>query len=285
MGYSVRTLQTLIRLRDGGAVNKSDFTTEQLKSLLNELLPKMALQLERHKTHGAYRATDREKFLAACAEISPELCNLEAALQLAEGEEMDRSERIRAFRDSKAGGIDKSYKGFTLIASEKMIIRCGGEDCVISPKLGVHVIDRDTLDVPVGIPIVSVENSECFYCLDWLKHFPQLGPCIILNRFPESNESKLWLESIPNKYYHFGDFDLGGISIYETEYKKRLRKRATFLIPDDIEQRIRKHGNPRLYSKQIQKFRTLRSTSGELTDLLKLIHSAQMVYEQEGYND
>lgn len=74
-----------------------------------------------------------------------------------------------------------------------------------------------------------------------------------MNRFPVSEEGKRWLEDIPNRVLYFGDFDLAGIRIYETEFKRRLGNRVSFLVPSDISERIRLNGNPALYTEQINK--------------------------------
>ena len=110
------------------------------------------------------------------------------------------------------------------------------------------------------------------------------GPYILLCRFPISEESKLWLESIPNRCYYFGDFDLAGIRIYETEFKNRLTDKISFIIPNDLEERILQKGTVMLYSKQVNEgFASLKSSSGELTKLISLLHKLQRCYEQEGY--
>ena len=103
-------------------------------------------------------------------------------------------------------------------------------------------------------------------------------------RFPICEEGKLWLEFIPNRILYFGDFDLAGIRIYETEFKRRLGDRISFIIPPDIEYRMKQAGNPSLYSKQVNEgFANLKSFSKELTNLISLIHHLQSTYEQEGY--
>ena len=41
-------------------------------------------------------------------------------------------------------------------------------------------------------------------------------------RYPQSNDLIKWLQSIPNRYLHFGDLDFAGINIYLNEFKKYL---------------------------------------------------------------
>ena len=108
--------------------------------------------------------------------------------------------------------------------------------------------------------------------------------CSILCRFPICEEAKLWLETVPNRILYFGDFDLAGIRIYETEFKKRLGRKISFIVPDDLEERIRRGGNPGLYTRQVNEgFATTSSTSRELSLLVGMLHRMQSAYEQEGY--
>lgn len=282
--YSSKIINLLIRMRDGEHVPQGAFSSELAKDLLEQLKSRGAVLLQRNKSRGVYYAPDPQKLLSACSEISPELSNLDAASRLAAGEEISRSESVEEFGDSKAGSNVNAYKGFSLISNERMTINYFGEEFTLMPTIGVHVIDWKGIWIPEDVTVIGVENSQCFYCLDWIKNLGLKGRFVILNRFPVCEEAKLWLESIPNRYIHFGDFDLGGVQIYESEFKRRLGERASFLLPDDIEERIRLKGNAALYTKQMKTQSGVTSPSGELNHLLEVIHSCQKGYEQEGYN-
>lgn len=282
--YSSKLINLLIRLRDGEKIPHGAFSSEAAGILLGQLKSRGAILLLRNRSRGYYYAPDSEKFKTACGEISPVLSDLNKASCLAAGEKMSRSDSVEAFGDSKEGCNENPYKGFSLIANEKMTVHYLNREYIIEPTFGIHVIEWRNLRIPENVTVIGVENSECFYCLNWLKNTGLTGRFIIINRFPVCEEAKLWLESIPNKYIHFGDFDLGGVQIYESEYKRRLGDKASFLIPDDIETRLRTKGNSQLYSKQMKTQSKVISPSGELTRLLEIIHSSQKVYEQEGYN-
>ena len=60
-------------------------------------------------------------------------------------------------------------------------------------------------------------------------------PLLFVSRYPQSTDLRNWLKGIPNKYVHFGDYDLAGIHIFSTEFYKYLGDRSTYLIPLDIE--------------------------------------------------
>lgn len=282
--YSSKIINLIIKMRDGEKVPQGAFSSEVAKELLEQLKSRGAVLLQRSRSRGVYYAPDSQKLLCVCGEISPELSDLETAARLAAGEEISRSESVEKFGDSKAGCNVNAYKGFSLIANERMTINYYGEDFTLMPTIGVHIIDWKGIWIPEDAVVIGVENSECFYCLDWIRNLGLKGRFVILNRFPVCEEAKQWLESIPNRYVHFGDFDLGGVQIYESEYKRRLGDRASFLLPEDIYERIRTKGNARLYTKQMKTQSEVTSPSGELTHLLEVIHSCQKVYEQEGYN-
>lgn len=87
---------------------------------------------------------------------------------------------------------------------------------------------------------------------------------LFVSRFPQSLDLRLWLKDIPNSYVHFGDFDIYGIQIFLTEFQKYLGERSSFLIPVDIEERLKtalgkdivnKIRNQKTYSQISQSFK------------------------------
>ena len=288
MKYSAKTIRTLIRLRDGESVNDGEFRSGQLKILLESLNGKNALSFVRiGRSRGAYKAVTKERLTIACREIDPVLTDLNATLRLVEKEVESRAEKVALFGNSKQDGEDRTVKGFTILADRDYSIRYQEREYVINPATGLHVIDRSALEIAEQATVVVVENAECLYDLRWIPNVglqSEDGPYIILCRFPISEESKLWLESIPNRILYFGDFDLAGIRIYQTEFKRRLGDKISFIVPKDLETRIQRSGNPGLYSKQVNEgFANLKSESGELKELISLIHRMQNTYEQEGF--
>ena len=288
MKYSAKTIRTLIRLKDGDAVNEGEFRSGQMKELLTVLNSQNALSFVRiGRSRGAYKAITPERFTAACVDYDRTLSDLEAALHLAENEISSRAEKVALFGNSKQDGADRTVKGFTLIADRELTVSYLGRILFIGPLTGLHVVDRNALIIPKESTVIMVENAECFYDLRWIPNIglkPENGPYIIMCRFPICEEGKLWLESLTNRLLYFGDFDLAGIRIYETEFKRRLANKISFIVPKDIESRIRQSGNPDLYSKQVNEgLSKIKSESEELTDLLSIIHRLQSSFEQEGY--
>ena len=289
MKYSAKTIQILIRLRDGDQINEGVFSNSlQLKDLKTELSGKGAISFSRKGTQrGFYVALDTNRFLEACGQVDSTLADLDAALRLARGEVSSRADKVNLFGNSKQEGADRTVKGFTILADRTLEVQYLGEGFRIGPLVGLHVMDWTSLKLPEHATVVVVENAECLYNLRWIPNVglkSEDGPYLVLCRFPICEEAKLWLKSISNRILYFGDFDLAGIRIYETEFKRRLGDRISFIIPEDLEERIRNSGNPNLYSEHINKgYAILTSSSSELTGLIKLLHRLQSSFEQEGY--
>ena len=104
---------------------------------------------------------------------------------------------------------------------------------------------------------------------------------LFASRYPQSTDLRNWLLTIPNKYVHFGDFDLAGIHIFLTEFHKYLDDRSTYLIPSDIEQRLAKGS----LTQQYDKYHTLQCDIPSLQSLIDMINKHHRGYDQEGYID
>ena len=105
---------------------------------------------------------------------------------------------------------------------------------------------------------------------------------LFVSRYPQSTDLRSWLQKIPNRYVHFGDFDLAGINIFLTEFHAHLGARSSFLIPQDIEERIAKGALER-YNDQYAKYNRITSDIKEVQALIDLINKYHRCYDQEGY--
>ena len=283
-----KTVKLLQRLVNGESINVGEFSSEQQKELIAFLVQKQCVSFHRiGKSRGTYYATDKALLQEICGHYDPSLSNLNAAALEATGALNSRSDKVAHFGNSKLNRANRTIKGFTLLADRPIEVRYLGEIFIITPLAGLHVVSYQELSLPQDATVIIVENPECFYDTRWIVNVGlplSSGPYILFSRFPVCEEGKLWLEAIPNKIMYFGDFDLAGVRIYETEFKRRLGDRISFILPSDLEDRIRKQGNPALYTKQVNEgFANLKSNSGELTNLINLLHHLQSGYEQEGY--
>ena len=76
-----------------------------------------------------------------------------------------------------------------------------------------------------------------------------------------------------------GDYDFAGINIYLQEYKKNLGAKASFFIPDNMEQLLEQYGNKTLYDRQ--QLNNTGIVEEKLQQLIALIHKYKKGLEQE----
>ena len=148
----------------------------------------------------------------------------------------------------------------------------------------VFIQNPDEFYIPSDVIVVGVENGENFCRIRSQKYLFGDNKVLFVSRYPQSADLREWLIKIPNRYIHFGDFDLAGICIYQSEFYKFLGDRAGFLIPEDIEERL-KSGNAGLYDTQYLRYKNLNIIDSRLNGLVEMIHHYGRVYEQEGYID
>lgn len=200
-----------------------------------------------------------------------------------------RGEMVGLTGNSKYQHI-RTFRGFLVNSYDAIDATLGGRPFLISPLDGssVFVNESDVFGIPEDVVVVGMENAENFMRIRCQrKLFDVIFPnrrLLFVSRYPQNAISDLreWLQRIPNLYVHFGDFDLAGIHIYLSEFYAYLGEKASFLIPDDIEERI-KNGNPTLYDRQYARFKDMRMTDVRLCPLVDMIHHYRKGYEQEGY--
>ncbi len=169
-------------------------------------------------------------------------------------------------------------------------LKCSLEDWIFHPMEGssVFINQPDRFEIPEDVIVVGMENAENFMQIRlqrWL--FDALFPgkqLLFVCRYPQENLENLrsWLLRIPNRYVHFGDFDLAGVHIYLSEFYAHLGDRSSILVPSDIEERLAE-GNAALYNQQYARFRNMAVTDVRLQPLVNMIHHYRRGYEQEGY--
>lgn len=187
----------------------------------------------------------------------------------------------------------RSCPGFPINSYEPIMCSLNGKEFVVNPQEGsfVFVTDWINFTIPGDIIVVGIENMENFRMIRQQKPFIEEYLCkhelpqrvLFASRYPQSSDLRKWLSAIPNKYIHFGDFDLAGIQIFLSEFQKYLgTERASFLIPDDISSRL-KHGSFKRYDEQYPQFKDVKSDMQELQQLIDLINKEHKGYDQEGY--
>ena len=197
---------------------------------------------------------------------------------------ISRSELAANSGNSKTKEI-RSCPGFMVNSYEPISAKLNGKGIVIAPKEGtmLFVADWEHFEIPQEVLIVGIENMENFRCIREQRYlFPSERPILFVSRYPQSTDLRNWLQNISNEYLHFGDFDLAGMRIYETEFYKFVGNRASFFIPSDIEARL-SNGSTERYNTQYAKFKSYIPKDTRLLPLYNMINHYHRCYDQEGY--
>lgn len=200
-----------------------------------------------------------------------------------------RAQMVGAMGDSKYHHI-RTFRGFLVNTYSPIEASLNGQAFLVHPMEGsmTFINAPESFEIPEDVLIVGMENAENFMQIRKQKYlFDSLYPdkrILFVSRYPQNALSDLreWLLRLPNHYIHFGDFDLAGIHIYLSEFYAYLGDRASFLIPSDIEERLRE-GNAGLYDQQYEKFKDMKVSDAHVQLLVDMIHCYCRGYEQEGY--
>ena len=271
----------LKRLLDGEQLPSSQLNTVFFEELLNEgylmIVPK-------GKNRSAVIARDKD-YLAKHISQKWQIKDIDEYVSFREGPPPTRIEVQNVLGDTKALSV-VSYQGFLVTAYDEIDYHLHGQTGHLPLIDGsmLHIFDFDALSIPEDVVVVYVENFTPFRYITRYRHlFDRQYRYMFVSRYGTSSAINEWLKSIPNKYIHFGDFDLDGIKIYQKFYGELGANRASFLIPDDVEKRIRTKGNPHLYYAQENRNERFVLTDMRLYDLVSTIMECHAGYEQEGY--
>lgn len=178
----------------------------------------------------------------------------------------------------------RSCPGFMVNSYTPIPAQIGNNKFTISPEDGtlLFISDWEHFSIPSNVLVIGIENMENFRYVRKQKNLFPDKSILFVSRYPQSKDLINWLKQIPNQYLHFGDFDLAGMHIYETEFYKLIQERASFLVPDDIEKRLQ-NGSLERYNNQYKKFKNYIPTDNRLLPLYNLIHKYHRCYDQEGY--
>ena len=248
--------------------------------LLDELMAEGLLSVVTHGSRKSYRARDVEALKRYLIDKDESYRMLEVSSFVS------RASLAAETGNSKLMTV-RSCPGFPVNSYEPISCSLCDKDFVVNPHEGsfVFIDNWRQFSIPQDIVVVGIENMENFRRIRQQKKLFEsvLGnmPLLFVSRYPQSTDLRNWLMGIPNRYVHFGDFDLAGIHIFLTEFQKYLGDRASFLIPSDIEQRLTQ-GSATRYNIQYNKFHTLRCTDTKLQSLIELIMNYHKCYDQEG---
>lgn len=212
--------------------------------------------------------------------------SLQAYILALENKESSRADFVKITGDSK-NSRERAFQGFLINCYQPINAELNGLPFTINPASGsfIFIADYTAFNIPRHITVVGIENSKNFNDIRKQKHlFENLSP-LFVSRYPQNQNSDFikWMKSIPNNYLHFGDFDLAGIGIYLNEYKRHLKEKAIFYIPDNIEEPLKKHGNRTRFDTQKVNFKIEKIEESALLKLIQLIQLEKKGLDQEYY--
>lgn len=284
MRLTPRLIEILQRLIEGEAVAFSSLS----KSLSGLLVSEGLLTITYHGTRRLLRAPNPDALKMALPRFNEALCNLDIAGEIADGHG-SRALQAGASGNSKTRAT-RSCPRFLVNTYEDVECQFNGQSISINPPMGsaTYIADWKTFIPSASILIVGVENMENFLMIrkqrKLIESFMRAEETGVLfvARYAFSSDLTEWLRMIPNRYLHFGDFDLAGISIFLSQFKPVVGDRGSFLIPDDIETHI-SHGSRQRYDEQYARYSGLTTDDPELIHLIGIIHNHRRAYDQEGY--
>lgn len=283
MKITIALIDKLIRLRDGESLPASQLRGEWVDELLHDGI----LVSTSHGSRRTLCAPQSEALCKALSAVDERLVNLDQIRATLLSEDLSRAAQALATGNSKLVTV-RSCPGFLVNSYEPIACTLNGQKFVVDPQKGsfIFVADWHEFSVPSDIIIVGIENMENFRMIRQQRQlFEQaigIERLLFVSRYPQSTDLSSWLQMIPNRYIHFGDFDLAGIHIFLTEFHARIGERSSFLIPADIEARLCK-GSKERYNTQYQRFHNLRTNIQPLQYLIGLINKYHRCYDQEGY--
>ncbi len=280
MRISKTLINTLQQLIDGKSVASSLLREDFADTLFSEGL----LTVQTHGSRKSYRAISAISLKRYLQTHYEELRTV--------GDNNSDSFETRSEQAAETGNSKlvkvRSCPGFPINSYEPIICELKGSEFIINPPEGsfVFIDSWQQFTIPEDVIVVGVENMENFRMIRQQRYLfeSEIGSYsfLFVSRYPQSTDLRSWLKSIPNKYVHFGDFDLAGIHIFLTELYQHLGDRSSFLIPSDIDNRL-KFGSQKRYNSQVSSFSGLKSDNKKIQFVIDLINKYHRCYDQEGY--
>ena len=284
MDISKSFTEKLIAIANNETVSIGLFKSKQSKDLLDIFFAENILQKNKKRNSFIVYSNNIEQLTNFLRERYG-IINLENYQQFLNNPNSTKSESAQISSNSKTKET-KVYSGFFLRTYANIEGKLNGEKLNLKTLKGssLFISDFRNLIIPNNVTIVGIENPETFYLIENYKHYFEKYNPLFLLRF--NNKSFIeWLQLIPNKYLHFGDFDLSGIAIYILEYRNKIdSKRCNYFIPKNIDSLINSTKNYSDYVKQLNdpKVKGLDFENySEVKDLANIIKKYRKTIEQE----
>ncbi len=278
MKLTLKTARILVRLIEGETLAASLAKSKLMENLIAENI--IYRKGKHRKTLSLLSESSLHIYLANQLQIN-DLRNYILAL---ENEKSSRAEFVKLTTDSK-DSKERVFKGFMVNSYNSINTELNQQKLKLEPAVGsfVFIYAYENFKIPTDVTVIGVENAKNFSQIHQQKYlFKALNP-LFVSRYPQNQNKDFirWMQTIPNKYLHFGDFDLAGIGIYLNEYKKYLGEKAGFFVPGNIQKILAENGNRKRYDNQRPTFKQEQIEEEDLKELLRLIHFEKKGLDQE----
>lgn len=275
---SISIAENLIAMQNGEKIPFSKVKHETISAMIdNGILRKQILG----RSKAFVYLTDKNK-LDAYLKNHLGIHSLENYVEGLKQTDLTRAEAVDISSNSKVKSI-RTFKGFLVNCFQPVECKLNGKHLTIQPQEGTFtfIYDYENFFPSDNITIVGIENPSNFrHIQKQRKLFGDIQP-LFVSRYPQSKDLVKWLQTIPNSYLHFGDFDFAGLNIYLNEYRKHLDDRAKFYLPPNIESLLSSNGNRENYNKQTIQFDEEVVEEENVLSLLRLVRKYRKGLEQE----
>lgn len=276
---TVKALITLLK------VGELKFRELPDKTLTDRLVSSGCIKRERiTKSSSRFVLINENALRICCADYDERLKDIEGYYATLESGDtrMKPSEEIAKYGRDHLGKRNL-WNGFFLKANSTFKISYNGIPYTIGPDNPLLVEKAEKLEIDChSCALWVVENYECFQDLSWMTLFAsQDNVSLIVCRWPSSKVAREVYGKWPvTEKHYFGDLDLAGINIFQTEYAVLLGD-DSFFVPESFKDDI-KHGSPSLFQRQ-QKFKHVSGRSARIQECIRTIIENQKGLLQEYY--
>lgn len=242
-----------------------------------------------------YMVKDKESFQIDLTKIDDSFNDVNELLRMYESDKLSRGDMASYNGNSKICK-KRTFNGFLINSYQPISATLLNRRYIINPQEGTFtfIYDWRNFSIHEDVVVIGIENCENYERIRTQRTLfedavekvtgNRSSPILFVSRYPQENSStdlRNWLMGIPNKYIHYGDFDLKGIHIFHTEFYKYLGNKSSFLIPDNIETYIEK-GIRERYDAQYA-YRNITSPISEVQSLIDMINKYKHCYDQEAF--
>lgn len=278
MKIPVHIAERLLQLSQGEVIPSSGAKHSLIDELVSERI------IERNGRIQKTLQVNNKKSLFQYLQNKFGINDLKKYIDVSQKENVHRSELVQVSSDSKLKQV-RTFKGFLINSYVPIRATLSNKSTTLNFTDGIFqfIYDFSKFIPEQNVTIVGIENPENFRFIEKQKYyFKDIKP-LFVSRYPQNQSKDLikWLQSIPNNYIHFGDFDFAGIGIYLNEFKKHISDKATYFVPDNIDNLISENGSKERYNKQKVNFDPETIQEEKLNELINIIHKHKKGLDQE----